>query len=118
MVDHHAPSVVLWNETPEQGNSLLVHLTGAGANRDAIGARLIAKAGGRSWIRTIDGGGSYISSSDLKAHFGLGSATQVDELEVHWPSGKVEKRKNLPAGKTIEWHEGEALTAAADKAGS
>jgi len=36
-------------------------------------------------------GGSYISTSDQRPHFGLGTATAVDGIEVHWPSGKVEK---------------------------
>src|SRR5208282_903420 len=100
IVHHHAPSVVLWNESPRKGNYLIVKLRGRGANRDAIGARLIAQAGPRRLLRTIDGGGSYLSSSDLRAHFGLGTAERVDRLEVHWPSGKVETRLNLPANTT------------------
>ena len=36
-------------------------------------------------------GGSYLSSNDLRVHFGLGQSTSVDQVEVHWPSGKVEK---------------------------
>jgi hypothetical protein len=35
-------------------------------------------------------GGSYGSTSDPRPHFGLGQATKVDDIEVHWPSGKVE----------------------------
>jgi enediyne biosynthesis protein E4 len=105
VVHHHAPSVVLWNESPRKGNFLIVKLQGKGANRDAIGARLIAHVGSRRLLRTIDGGGSYISTSDLSVHFGLGEATKVDRLEVRWPSGKVDLRQNIPAGGTIEWVE-------------
>jgi hypothetical protein len=36
-------------------------------------------------------GGSYISSNDQRVHFGLGDAAKVDQVEIHWPSGKVEK---------------------------
>jgi hypothetical protein len=39
----------------------------------------------------VTSGGSYLSSSDPRPHFGMGQATTVDEIEVHWPSGKVEK---------------------------
>jgi enediyne biosynthesis protein E4 len=113
VVLHHVPSVVLWNETPEQGNWLMIRLVGAGANTDAIGAHVIATAAKQRWIRTVDGGGNYLSANDRKIHIGLGSATQVDEIEVHWPSGKVEKRTNLPAGKLIEWREGGAAPATA-----
>lgn len=107
VVHHHAASVVLWNESPRKGSYLIVKVQGHGANRDATGTRLIAQVGSRRFVRTIDGGGSYLSTSDLRVHFGLGETTQVDRLEVHWPSGKVEVRSNLRANSTIEWNEAE-----------
>jgi len=107
IVHHHKPSVVLWNESPRKGNHLIVKLRGRGLNRDAIGARLIAHVGQRSLLRTIDGGGSYLSTSDASAHFGLGKAGRVDRLEVRWPSGKVETRLDLPVDTTVEWIEGD-----------
>ncbi len=106
VVHHHAPSVILWNESPGKGNFLKLDLRGRGPNRNAIGARLTAHAGKRALIRAIVGGGSYISASDQQVHFGLGPAAQVDRLEVSWPSGKVETRQNLPVNTTIEWVEG------------
>jgi len=105
IVHHHAPSVVLWNESPRKGSYLTVKLQGRGANRDAIGTRLIAHVGPRSLLRTIDGGGSYLSTADPRVHFGLGAVEHVDRLEVRWPSGKVETRSNLPANTTVEWNE-------------
>ncbi len=108
VVHYHAPSVVLWNESARRGNHLIVKLQGRGANRDAIGTRLTAQVGQRRLVRTIDGGGSYLSTGDLRVHFGLGQATQVDRLEVRWPTGKVETRTNLPVNTAIEWIEGEA----------
>jgi enediyne biosynthesis protein E4 len=107
VVHHHAPSVVLWNESPRSGNYLRIQLQGRGANRDAIGTRLIADVGERRLLRTIDGGGSYLSSSDPRVHFGLGEATSVDRIEVRWPSGKVEGRTNLPVNTTVSWIEGD-----------
>jgi hypothetical protein len=106
VVDHHAPSVVLWNESDRRGNALTIKLQGRGANRDAIGARLIAHLGQRTLLRTIDGGGSYVSSSDPRVHFGLGQATSVDKIEIRWPSGKVETRSDLPVNSVVEWMEG------------
>jgi enediyne biosynthesis protein E4 len=105
VVHHHGPSVILWNESPRQGNFLKVNLRGRAPNRDAIGARLTVYAGQRSFIRAIVGGGSYISASDRQVHFGLGPAGKVDRLEVCWPSGKVESRRNLSVNSTIEWVE-------------
>ncbi len=107
VVHYHAPSVVLWNESARRGNHLIVKLQGRGANRDAIGTRLIAQVGQRRLVRTIDGGGSYLSTGDPRVHFGLGQATQVDRLEVRWPTGKVESRTNLPVNTAIDWIEGE-----------
>jgi hypothetical protein len=105
IVHHHAPSVILWNESAGKGNFLKVNLHGHAPNRDAIGARLTAYVGKRSLIREIVGGGSYISANDRQVHFGLGPARHVDRVEVRWPSGKVETRENLSASTTIEWDE-------------
>ena len=55
--------------------------------RDAIGAKVFATAGGVRQRADVFSGGSYSSSSDQRVHFGLGSATRVDKIEIHWPSG-------------------------------
>jgi len=106
VVRHHAPSVVLWNETPSPGASLAVDLVGAGGNRDAIGARLVAAVGRKSLVRTVDGGGGYLSSGGRRIHVGLGPASRADRLTVHWPSGRTETRADVPAGSVLEWREG------------
>jgi hypothetical protein len=105
VVQYHAPSVILWNETPRRGNWLMVKLRGRPPNRDAIGARLTARVGPTTMVRTVDGGGSYISTGDRRVHFGLGGATRVDRVEVRWPSGRVEVRSDLPANGTVDWDE-------------
>ncbi len=55
--------------------------------RDAIGAKVFVTAGGVRQRADIISGGSYGSSSDLRVHFGLGAATKIDKIEIHWPSG-------------------------------
>ena len=107
VVHHHDASVILWNETPRRGNWLTVRLRGRAPNRDAIGARLTARVGPVTLVRTVDGGGSYLSASDPRVHFGLGDASRVDRLEVRWPSGRVEVRADLPANSPIQWAEEE-----------
>lgn len=102
IVHHHEASVVLWNETEPKGRYLVVNLRGIGENRDAIGARVTIRAGGKSQIRTLDGGGSYISSNDRKLYFGLGDAKQVDELTIRWPSGDTQTIKNVANNKILE----------------
>ena len=59
--------------------------------RDAIGAKVFLSAGGVRQRADVISGGSYGSSSDQRVHFGLGSATKVDKLEIQWPSGKKEE---------------------------
>jgi enediyne biosynthesis protein E4 len=111
VVHHHAPSVVLWNESARRGNWLMVKLRGRTPNRDAVGARLTARVGPAALVRTVDGGGSYLSAGDPRVHFGLGDAPRVDRLEVRWPSGRVEVRSGLPANGVVEWAEGEPTPA-------
>jgi hypothetical protein len=60
---------------------------GPGSPRDAIGAKVFVTAGGVRQRVDVISGGSYSSCSDPRAHFGLGSATQIDKIEIQWPSG-------------------------------
>ena len=59
---------------------------------------MLAHVGSQTFVRSIDGGGSYLSSSDPRVHFGLGDA-KIDRLEIHWPSGKVEVKSDLPVNQ-------------------
>jgi hypothetical protein len=61
------------------------------SSRDAIGAKAFLTAGGVRQRADVFSGGSYASTSDLRVHFGLGSASKVDKLEVFWPSGLHEE---------------------------
>jgi hypothetical protein len=58
--------------------------------RDAYGAEVRVRAGQRRWLRLINPGGSFLCSSDVRAHFGLGPAERVDAIEVRWPDGTAE----------------------------
>ena len=60
---------------------------GSKSPRDAIGAKVFLTAGGVRQRADVYSGGSYSSSSDQRVHFGLGSTTSVDKLEIYWPSG-------------------------------
>jgi hypothetical protein len=58
---------------------------------DAIGAKVFLTAGGIRQRADVFSGGSYGSSSDLRVHFGLGKATKVERVEIHWPSGNKQE---------------------------
>jgi enediyne biosynthesis protein E4 len=67
-----------------------VRLEGRTSNRTAIGATVIATVGGRRIARAVVSQSSYYSHDDVRLHFGLGSATSVDRLEVRWPGGATQ----------------------------
>jgi hypothetical protein len=76
-------------------------------NRQAIGAVAKLSAGGRTQIREVRAGSSYLSQSAHELSFGLGAAATADEIEVRWPDGSREVRRGVPAGKLV-WEEGTA----------
>jgi enediyne biosynthesis protein E4 len=88
-------------------------LAGTKSNRMAIGARLKLVAGGMTQTDEIHSGGSYLSQSDTRVHFGLGNATRMDALEIRWPSGAVETLKDLAADKFYCVLEGHGIVPAA-----
>ena len=102
----HGPATVLRNQLPKgAGNWIVVQLEGdpaKGANRDAIGARILATtpAGKRIW-REVHGGSGYLSCEPKAQHLGLGTAGSVD-LEIRWPDGSTQTVKDLKAGR--RWH--------------
>ncbi len=87
-------------------------LQGTKSNRLAIGARLKLDAGGMTQTDEIHSGGSYLSQSDLRVHFGLGTATKIDSLEIRWPSGKIDTIKNLNADQFYSVVEGQGIVPA------
>jgi hypothetical protein len=93
------PPSLLLNTNKIANNRVLFHLVGTKSNRAAIGARVTIHAGGTTQFDEVRGGGSYLSQNDLRLHFGLGSATKIDSVEVRWPTGKVETLKDVPADK-------------------
>ena len=85
---------------------ITVKLAGVHSNRDAIGARVRAIAGGLQQWQEVRGGGSYLSQNDFRIHFGLGRAARVDRLEVRWPNGREESWENLAADRFHTLKEG------------
>jgi hypothetical protein len=83
--------VLLRNVSPDKNHWLELKLVGGPKSpRDAVGATVYVTANGMKQRGDVLSGGSYASTNDPRPHFGLGQATKVDDIEVHWPSGKVE----------------------------
>jgi hypothetical protein len=95
VVNMNDTPTLLRNDTPRARHWITLRLVGAKSNRDAIGAKVIVEAAGRRQTTSIRGDGSYLSHSDMRAHFGLGEATMVNRIEIRWPSGVVQNVEAL-----------------------
>ncbi len=84
------PAEVWLNDTPPLGHWLSVRIEDNPPNRDALGARVTLRAGGHTQTHWVTRGGSYLSESDRRLHWGLGAAKTYDSLSVHWPDGTEE----------------------------
>ncbi len=94
------------------GNALLLALTGVASNTDAIGARVRVTAAGRTQVREVKSGASYLGQNDLRVHVGLGSAAVIDRIEVVWPGGRTETMTSVKANQLVAIREGAGVTAA------
>ena len=101
------PPLLLHNSGGNGKHFLNFKLVGTKSNRDAMDTRVRVVAGGLSQIREVAGGGSYLSQSDLRAHFGLGKAARADTVEVKWPSGLRQVFQNVEADKFYTIEEGQ-----------
>lgn len=93
---------ILHNETPDAGNWLVVELEGFGKNKDAIGAEITVRAGKTSQSRVVRSGTSYISQDDMRQHFGLGAAAEVDSIRVQWPDGSITEKTKVKANQIVK----------------
>jgi hypothetical protein len=90
---NEAPSLLKQSLNPP-GHWIILKLTGARSNRSAIGARVKVVADGRPQYGEVRSGGSYLSQNDLRLHFGLGTATRIQRIEIAWPSGVRQTLRN------------------------
>jgi hypothetical protein len=87
-------------------------LAGTKSNRLALNARIKITAGGVTQTDEIHSGGSYLSQNDLRVHFGLGSATKIDSVEIRWPSGAIDRIGSLAADQFYSVLEGRGIVPA------
>jgi hypothetical protein len=110
------PAYILHNETPTQNHWLTLLLVGHKSNRDAIGAeiKVVTSRGAQHW--TVSTGGSYLSSNDKRAHFGLGKDAVASSVEIRWPSGIRQTLTNVAGDRIVKIDEPAAQ--GAEKAGA
>jgi enediyne biosynthesis protein E4 len=98
--------VLLKNEGGNRNNWIGLQLTATRSNSGAVGAIITWEAGGVKFKRLKTAGGSYLSSHDPREILGVGQATKIDNIEIKWPSGRVDKLTNPPLNKYLKVVEG------------
>src|SRR5580698_6807664 len=87
-------------------------LEGAPSNRLALNARVRVTTGKLQQLAEIRSGGSYLSQSDLRLHFGLENATRIDKVEVIWPNGNTQIFQDVATDRFYHLKQGGMLTVA------
>ena len=106
------PLSLLRNDQGNANHWITIQLAGANGNPNGIGARLTATSGDLVQTRELRGSRSYLSQSQLRICLGLGKRSQLDVLEVSWPSGRTERFGPFAANQAIALVEGEGVSAA------
>jgi hypothetical protein len=91
------PPVLLRNIMGDGNHWLALRLVGAKSNRDAIGARVVVRAGGMTQVNHVTTSTGYACSSEPAVHFGLGRSSRADSIEIEWPSGLRQTLTNVAA---------------------
>ena len=100
------PPSLLRNDYTGPNHWIAVKLAGTTSNRAALGATVRLTAGGRTQAQVVLSQSSYYSHDDLRLHFGLGSSTAADAIEIRWPSGRIDTVKNVRGGRLVTLREG------------
>jgi len=108
---NNGPAYLYRNDQLGGNRSIRFHLVGTKSNRDGVGANVRVSAGGITQSRTVKGGSSYLSQSELPVTFGLEKRDHIDHVVIEWPSGRTEDYKNLSAGRSYECTEGKGIAA-------
>ena len=75
-----------------------------------LGTRVTVAAGGRTQMREVKSGSSYLGQNDLRVHVGLGDSTRVDRIDVRWPAGTTETIRDVAANQIVTITEGQGMT--------
>lgn len=100
------PVSLVTNCTVEHGNFLAVQLRGTTSARDAIGTTIRLATGKKKWTRQLTAGDGFYASNERKLICGVGPASAIDELVIHWPSGLDQTFHNLEVNREVLFIEG------------
>ncbi len=102
VANQNQPVAILKNLQAKPNNWISFRLEGTASNRSAIGANVTVLWDGKSQTQVVTGGIGYCSQNQRALNFGLGRATTIDKVIIHWPLGK--KEQILPAMEINRLH--------------
>ena len=109
LTTNNGPAYLFRNDVRTGNRALRLKLVGEKSNRDGIGAVVRVSGGGMTQMRTVRGGSSYLSQSELNLTFGMGKAAEAERVSVEWPSGAAQEFKKLASGKAYEIYENKGV---------
>jgi hypothetical protein len=101
VMNMNEPPSLLRNDYAGPNGWIAVALSGTRSNRTGVGAIVRVTVNGRTTARTVLSQSSYGSVDDFRLHFGLGSASRADAIEVVWPSGQVDRLKDVEGRRVV-----------------
>jgi enediyne biosynthesis protein E4 len=107
IVDFEGPAMLLENRSKTDGHWLTLELRAAPPNVFAYGARAVGRSGDEVWVGQVAPASSYLSSSDLEIHWGLGPFDHLDTLTIRWPSGEEQSFDNIAGDRFLRITEGQ-----------
>jgi hypothetical protein len=102
--------MILEAKSPAENHWVSFQLEGSTSNRLALNARVYVTTGSMRQMDEVRSGGSYLSQSDLRLHFGLGDAARINSVEVRWPNGATQTFKDVAADRFYRVKQGGVLT--------
>jgi hypothetical protein len=109
LTTNNGPAFLYRNDQTAGNRSIRFRLQGTKSNRDAVGAVVRIFYSGHTQSRTVHGGSSYLSQSELPVTFGAGKRDKIERVTIEWPSGRSEEFKDLSSGKSYQCIEGKGL---------
>ncbi|MBI4474450.1 MAG: CRTAC1 family protein [Acidobacteria bacterium] len=102
-------AAVAFENSGGTGKNIRVKLSGTKSNRNGLGASVKVTSGRGVQSQVLRSGSSYLSQSEMVLTFGLGTRNEADAIEVHWPSGQVDRIGKVQAGQTLMIQEGRGV---------
>lgn len=108
-VDLDGKPALLKNLGTNNNHWLGLKLIGKNGPASAVAARVEVMTGGLKRVFVNQWATAYLSNNDPRIHIGLGKATKIDQLTVHWTNGETEVYKNVPIDRYLDIKEGTGI---------